>query len=60
MVIFVNGMPLAVIELKNAADEQATIEKAWKQFQTYQAELPTFFIYNQIEVISDGYQARLG
>lgn len=60
VVLFVNGMPLAVIELKNLADEQATIEKAWSQFQTYQSDLPTFFTYNAIEVISDGIQARLG
>ncbi len=60
VVVFVNGIPLAIIELKNLADEQATIEKAWNQFQTYQQDLPTFFTYNAIEVVSDGVQARMG
>ncbi|HET8630861.1 MAG TPA: type I restriction endonuclease subunit R [Thermomicrobiales bacterium] len=60
VVVFVNGLPLAVIELKNAADEQATIWKAWQQLQTYQQQLPRLFTYNALQVISDGVEARLG
>ena len=60
IVIFVNGIPLAIIELKNAASAQATIWKAWQQLQTYQRQLPTFFTYNAVQVISDGIEARLG
>ncbi len=60
IVLFVNGLPLAIIELKNAADAQATIWKAWQQLQTYQLQLPTFFTYNTVQVISDGIEARLG
>ncbi len=60
IVLFVNGLPLAVIELKNAADEQATIWTAWRQLQTYQAEIPALFATNAALVISDGLQARLG
>ena len=43
MVLFVNGLPLGLIELKNPADEDATIRTAWRQLQTYKAELPTLF-----------------
>ncbi|MGH8426891.1 MAG: type I restriction endonuclease subunit R [Gammaproteobacteria bacterium] len=60
VVLFVNGLPLAVIELKNAADENATIWTAFNQLQTYKAELPTLFAYNGLLVISDGTDARLG
>ncbi len=60
IVLFVNGIPLAIVELKNAADPQATIWKAWQQLQTYQRQLPTFFAYNAVQVISDGIEARLG
>ncbi len=54
VVLFINGLPLAVIELKNAADEDATIWSAFQQFQTYKAELPTLFAFNVLLVISDG------
>ena len=47
IVVFVNGLPLAVIELKNAADEDATIWDAWKQLQTYKQEIPSLFHYNE-------------
>ena len=60
VVLFVNGLPLAVIELKNPADEDATIRNAWQQLQTYQAELPTLFAFNAVLAVSDGVEARLG
>ena len=47
IVLFVNGLPLGVIELKNPADEDATIWTAWQQLQTYKAELPTLFAFNE-------------
>ena len=58
--LFVNGLPLAVIELKNPADEDATIWTAWHQLQTYKAELSTLFSMNEALVVSDGTQARIG
>ncbi len=60
IVVFVNGLPLAVLELKNAADEDATIWSAYNQLQTYQAEIPSLFTYNETLIISDGTLARLG
>ena len=60
IVLFVNGLPLGVIELKNPADEDATIWTAWQQFQTYKAELPTLFAFNELLMVSDGTQARIG
>ena len=60
IVLFVNGLPLGVIELKNPADEDATIWTAWQQFQTYKAELPTLFAFNELLMVSDGMQARVG
>ncbi len=60
VVIFVNGLPLAVLELKNAADENATIWSAYQQLQTYKADIPSLFTYNEALVISDGGQARIG
>ena len=59
-VVFVNGMPLAVIELKNPADEDATIWSAFNQLQTYKAEIPSLFVFNELLIISDGLEARLG
>lgn len=60
VVLFVNGLPLVVIEIKNAADENATIEHAYNQLQTYKDELPTLFTFNEFLVITDGTQARIG
>jgi type I restriction enzyme R subunit len=60
IVLFVNGLPLGVIELKNPADTDADIWAAWRQLQTYKAELPTLFSMNELLVVSDGLQARLG
>jgi len=54
VVLFINGLPLVIIELKNPADEDATIWSAFQQFQTYKAELPTLFGFNELLVISDG------
>jgi type I restriction enzyme R subunit len=58
--LFVNGLPLAFVELKNAADENATIWSAFQQLQTYEAEAPTLFSFNALLVISDGLEARIG
>jgi len=60
VVLFVNGLPLAVIELKNPADEDATIGNAYQQLQTYQAQIPSFFATNAALIVSDGVQARIG
>ncbi len=60
VVLFVNGLPLAVIELKNLADENATIWSAFQQFQTYQAQIPALFATSAVLVVSDGVQARIG
>jgi type I restriction enzyme R subunit len=60
IVLFVNGLPLVVLELKNPADENATIWSAFKQIQTYKAEIPELFAFNELLVISDGVEARLG
>ena len=60
IVIFVNGLPVALIELKNAADEDADIEGAFRQIQTYKDEIPSMFDANEICVISDGHLARVG
>jgi type I restriction enzyme, R subunit len=54
VVIFVNGLPLALIELKNAADEDSDISTAFHQFQTYQEQIPSLFVHNAVLVISDG------
>ncbi|MDF1500848.1 MAG: type I restriction endonuclease subunit R [Anaerolineales bacterium] len=60
IVLFVNGLPLAVVELKNPADEKATVENAFNQLQTYKAEIPSLFTFNELLVISDGVDALLG
>ena len=60
IILFINGLPIAVIELKNAADENATIWNAYKQLQTYKAEIPSLFATNELLIISDGTEARLG
>jgi type I restriction enzyme R subunit len=60
VIVFVNGLPLALIELKNAADEESTIWSAYAQLQTYKAEVPSLLQYNAALVVSDGLQARLG
>jgi type I restriction enzyme R subunit len=60
VVLFVNGLALAVIELKNPADENATVWSAFQQLQTYQAQIPALFATNAALVVSDGVQARIG
>ena len=60
IILFVNGLPLVLIELKNPADEAADIWKAFDQLQTYKAQIPDVFQYNEVLVISDGSDARLG
>ena len=60
IILFVNGLPLAVIELKNAADEKATVRHAFKQLQTYKEQIPSLFVYNELLIISDGMEARVG
>jgi type I site-specific restriction-modification system R (restriction) subunit len=60
ILVVVNGLPLALIELKNAADEDATIWSAYAQLQTYKAEIPSLPHCNALLVVSDGLQARVG
>jgi type I restriction enzyme R subunit len=60
IILFINGLPLVVIELKNPADEKATIEKAFNQLGTYKAEIPSLFTYNAFLIIADGLEARVG
>lgn len=67
VVLFVNGLPLAAIELKNPADEEATLWSAFQQLQTYQAELPSLFAFDEVGAgsepapyLSDGVEARVG
>ena len=60
VVVFVNGLPLAILELKSPAEQRATVESAFRQLQTYQAEIASLFNYNEALVISDGAQARIG
>jgi len=60
ILVFVNGLPLAIFELKNPADENATIWAALNQIQTYKKEIPGLFAFNEVIVLSDGPQARIG
>jgi type I restriction enzyme R subunit len=60
IVVFINGLPLGLIELKNAADEDATVWSAYAQLQTYKAEIPSLLHYNAALVVSDGLEARMG
>jgi type I restriction enzyme R subunit len=60
LVVYVNGLPLAVVELKSPTDERATLRHAWNQIQTYKAEVPSLFHTNEAVVISDGRAARVG
>lgn len=60
VILFVNGLPLVLLELKNPADENADIWRAFDQIQTYKEQIPDVFQYNEILVISDGTEARMG
>ena len=60
ILLFVNGIPLVVIELKNAADEKANVHSAFRQIETYKAIVPSLFTYNGFNIISDGLEAKAG
>ncbi|MEM4258760.1 MAG: type I restriction endonuclease subunit R [Candidatus Thermoplasmatota archaeon] len=60
IILFINGLPLVVIELKNPADQEATVFAAYNQLQTYKEQIPSLFKYNEILVISDGLEALAG
>jgi len=60
LVIFLNGLPIAVVELKDPQNPNATIKSAWNQLQTYKAQIPSLFNTNELLVISDGTEARIG
>ena len=60
VVVFLNGLPIAVLELKNPAEENATIWSAYHQFQTYKEDIPDLFVFNEILAISDFTLARAG
>lgn len=60
VLLFVNGLPLVVIELKNAASENADIKSAYQQIQTYKAIIPSLFTYNAICILSDGLECKAG
>jgi type I restriction enzyme R subunit len=60
LILFVNGLPLVVVELKNAVDENATIHSAFNQLQTYKQTIPSLFVYNSLLIVSDGWDALYG
>lgn len=60
VILYINGLPLVVIELKNAVDANATLQGAFQQIQTYQAQIPQLFTYNAFCIISDGLEAKTG
>ncbi len=60
VILYLNGMPVVVIELKNPTDENATIDKAFQQLKTYHKSIPSLFVYNCLEIISDGLEAKTG
>lgn len=60
LILFVNGLPLVVVELKNPVDENATIKSAYNQIQTYKSVIPSLFTYNAFCIISDGLEAKAG
>ncbi|WP_374402306.1 type I restriction endonuclease subunit R, partial [Flavobacterium sp.] len=60
IILFVNGLPLVVIELKNATDDKTTIQSAFRQIETYKAMISTLFTFNAFSVISDGLEAKAG
>lgn len=60
LIVFVNGLPLVVIELKNATDDKTTIQSAFRQIETYKAMIPSLFTFNAFSVISDGLEAKAG
>lgn len=60
LILFVNGLPLVVIELKNAVDENASVKSAYNQLQTYKQAIPSLFTYNELLIVSDGWDALCG
>jgi type I restriction enzyme R subunit len=60
LVVFVNGLPLGIVELKNPADANADVWKAWQQLQTYKEEISDLLVFNEALVVSDGMNARVG
>ncbi len=60
LILFINGLPLVVVELKNPVDENATIKSAFNQIQTYKSAIPSLFIYNAFCIISGGLEAKAG
>ena len=60
IIVFVNGLPIALFELKNPADEGATVKHAYNQVQTYKKDIPSLFAFNELCVIGDGLDSRLG
>lgn len=60
IILFINGLPLIVIELKNATDENATVKTAYSQLQTYKQTIPSLFTYNELLIVSDGWDALCG
>lgn len=60
LILFINGLPLVVVELKSASDENVGISSAYNQIQTYKKDIPTLFVYNAFCILSDGINARAG
>ncbi len=60
ILVFINGLPLGIIELKNIGDENATVRGAFNQLQTYKKDIPSLFPYNEVMVVSDGIHAKAG
>jgi len=60
VIVFINGLPVVVIELKNPGDEKATVKSAFNQIQTYKQDIPSLFTYNELSIISDGLEAKVG
>lgn len=60
ILVFINGLPLGIIELKNIGDENATVKGAFNQLQTYKKDIPSLFPYNEVMVVSDGIHAKAG
>lgn len=60
IVCFINGLPISVLELKSPSDEHADVRGAFHQIQTYKKEIPDLFVFNEANVISDGFNARVG
>jgi len=60
LILFINGLPLVVIELKNAVDENATLKSAFNQLQTYKQTIPSLFNFNELLIASDGWEAKCG